>query len=369
MPIHELKYLHNTTVEQFDRKKTLFLMTVSPIEAHGPHFPLGADILQSEGFLDVLSKRFAKENPDWNVVLVPPVTVGADVLPMPGALVMPAETLQEYLYHFLKNFAWHGFENVYLMGFHGGIRHNVAIEDALEQIHKEFGVRYLYGLGRVGSSLFVTEKIKEMLMEHGGLTDDQASRDAHGGAMETAIGLHLFPEAMNGLHKGLPDVHMVDYAPLGREGADVLHRLSNFPPTATLGRILGVLNGYFGWRRIAEEELGYVGSPALGTKELGKKLTKLITDQMYQDLMAELERPATDNPRDGSAYNMGKAIGPGTLGSKLFGTYMGPRRMTPEREKHHLSIPEVAPAKSVADKKKQPATKSVRVKSPAKKKA
>lgn len=368
MAIHELKYLHNTTVEQMPRDKTLFLGTVSPMEAHGPHFPLGADMLQSEGFLKILAEKYQKDHPDWEIVMLPPICFGSDVLPHPGSLILPAELLEDLIYHYLKNFAWHKFENVYLMGFHGGIRHNVAIENAMEKIHKDFGVRYLYGLGRVGTALFISEKINELLITEGGLTEEQAARDQHGGAMETSLGLYLFPEAMNGLHKELPDRHMVHYTVGGEDGAKFIKKLVEFEPTKILGRILGVLNGFTGWQRIAAEELGYIGSPSLATKELGKKMAKLITDQMYDDLKSEMARPKSDDPRDGSAYNMGRSIGPGTLASKLIGTYRGPKRTSPIRDKHPMQIPELPKGKSVAEKKKAAPVKTVRLKTAAPKK-
>ena len=293
--------------------------------------------------------------------MMPPLWFGADVLAHPGTMVLPAEFLEQLVYYYLKNLAYHGFEHVYLMGYHGGIRHNVAIEDAIRRIHKDFGVRYNYGLGSVGARLFVTEEIHKMLVEEGGLSQEQANRDAHGGAMEASIGLHLFPHAMNGLHKNLPDVSMVDFTPTGEAG-EAFIRSTHGTPFEMVGRILGVLNGFMGWQRITNEELGYVGSPSMATKELGKKLTKLITDTMYDELKMEVARPKTDEPLDQSAYNMGRAIGPGTIGSRLVGTYRGPRRLTPVRDTHPLQLPEAVKTKSVAQTKKRPAEKTVRVK-------
>jgi len=38
-------------IEALDRKKTIFLMALSPIEVHGPHLPLGTDIFIAEELL------------------------------------------------------------------------------------------------------------------------------------------------------------------------------------------------------------------------------------------------------------------------------------------------------------------------------
>ena len=54
-------------------EKTVFTMAVSPIEVHGPHLPLGTDILIATAVRDRVQSRVSQKDPDVTFVNLPPL--------------------------------------------------------------------------------------------------------------------------------------------------------------------------------------------------------------------------------------------------------------------------------------------------------
>ena len=74
-------------IEALDRKKTIFLMALSPIEVHGPHLPLGTDIFIAEELLQRYTAALQEEFPDYTLVTLPSLYLGSDALPVQGCLL------------------------------------------------------------------------------------------------------------------------------------------------------------------------------------------------------------------------------------------------------------------------------------------
>jgi creatinine amidohydrolase len=93
------------------------LLPVGSIEQHGPHAPLGTDVLVADAIADVAADR-AKA---WKL---PPVHIG--VAPyhrrFPGTLHVPPDVLREYVFHLLECVDAWGVETVLIVNGHGGNR-------------------------------------------------------------------------------------------------------------------------------------------------------------------------------------------------------------------------------------------------------
>ena len=64
-------------LDRLDREKTIFLLSVSLLEEHGPHLPFGVDIFIAEYMVDLLIKAIAEKHPDYTIVRFPPLPVGS----------------------------------------------------------------------------------------------------------------------------------------------------------------------------------------------------------------------------------------------------------------------------------------------------
>src|SRR5437868_4218173 len=70
-------------VQGLDVGRTVALLPLGAIEAHGPHLPLETDVLIAEAMVEQTSKLLEKRG--WNAIIFPPVVFS----PCPFAQVFP----------------------------------------------------------------------------------------------------------------------------------------------------------------------------------------------------------------------------------------------------------------------------------------
>src|SRR5690242_20040614 len=83
MGIFRLAELSFTALGALDRLKTVVLFTVSPLEEHGPHLPVGVDLFTAESFNEELADHICKLHPEWTVLIGPSLPIGASAFDTP----------------------------------------------------------------------------------------------------------------------------------------------------------------------------------------------------------------------------------------------------------------------------------------------
>ncbi len=119
MTLRKLEELKFTELDSLDRTKTLFTITVSPLEEHGPHLPLGVDLFNGQYFADEISERFLKKYPDWNVIEIPSIAVGSFAFDAPGTLKVRPKIIRELLIDTLSSLAKYEFKYFMISNAHG----------------------------------------------------------------------------------------------------------------------------------------------------------------------------------------------------------------------------------------------------------
>src|SRR5213594_2751498 len=118
--ILRLAELSFTRLDALDRRRTVVIFAVSPLEEHGPHLPVGTDLFDAEFFSERLAERIIREMPGWTVLLGPPVPLGASAFDEPGTLRARARTVRNLAVDYGAALARHGFRYILLMNGHGG---------------------------------------------------------------------------------------------------------------------------------------------------------------------------------------------------------------------------------------------------------
>ena len=77
MTIHRLEELSTPQLDALDRTRTVVILTVSPLETHGPHLPLGVDAFTARHFSESIAERLVADRPGWSVVLAPTLHLGS----------------------------------------------------------------------------------------------------------------------------------------------------------------------------------------------------------------------------------------------------------------------------------------------------
>ena len=264
--VFRLAELSFTRLRALDRDRTAVMFSVSPLEEHGPHLPVGTDLFDAEFFIERLAERIIREMPGWTVLLGPPVPLGASAFDEPGTLLARARTVRNLAVDYGAALARHGFRYILLMNGHGGPRHIVALEEAAAAVSRRYAVRMLSLSGPILWKVLrggFTERLEANLGrpltagEREGLEGD-----AHAGLWETSLILRIRPELVSPEFARLPPMRFPLF--------DCLRH--NYP--LRLGN-----------------QLGYIGSPAPSSRELGEVASRVLTDAAW-----EIAQPIFDAP-------------------------------------------------------------------------
>jgi creatinine amidohydrolase len=295
MPVLEVAKLSYNKLKKIDRNRAVVLATLSPIEVHGPHLPLGQDLMEAEALGKATAIQAAKKRPDWNFLLLPPVPVAADALPKYGSLPFPAPLVTDVAYYLLHPFALMGFKRLAIASFHGGPRHFLALEEAADRLtDAEKGVAaismFSAAIGRMAEGKLFFDAVKND--RECTITLEEMREDHHAGFVETAIGLHLWPELVDAGWEELPSLvsrkvdanaNVNDTYLYGYEGRS--------SATEKIKRGLAVADNIV--RAIKHFQTNtYHGHPGKASARQGKKLFAAITKMSVELLDEFIERGA-----------------------------------------------------------------------------
>jgi creatinine amidohydrolase len=273
-------------LKELDRSSTVFFISVSPIEVHGPHLPTGTDVTVSlelqRRYIDELSRR----HPEMTMVTLPPLYVGSDALPVKGSLSVPAVALRTVLLAYAKGLAAQGFKYLFIADNHGGPRHQMAFEWASRKVWKKY--RFYMINPFLIEFRMMCHQDAAFLSETGlgpGTCGDDA--DAHAGTNETSLMLVADPEAVGNYKETPPSLPqkaklrlvsgMVGALGGSRVKRDMEH--------------LGATLGWVGDRNM----MPYMGDPSRANAEAGEAMLKArvnIALNLFEKALAG-ERPDT----------------------------------------------------------------------------
>jgi len=183
-------------LNELNRYKTVFLMSISPIEVHGNHLPLGTDVFISEAIIERYRCALQTEFPDLTLVKLPPLYLGADALPVKGSLSITSKYLRKIILNLVKGLASQGFRYMFLANNHGGPRHQLALEAASRYAWNKYQFYLIdsFGLEYRRMVLHHQDLLKKTGLQPGNCGDHF---DAHAGTNETSLMLACCPQKVN----------------------------------------------------------------------------------------------------------------------------------------------------------------------------
>jgi creatinine amidohydrolase len=255
MALVSLAELTAMEVRQLQRERTCLILTVSPIEEHGPHLPLNTDIIEADGMARRLCQRLDARHPGWTYLFYPPIPIGTGCFAYPGSADVRASAVRAVVEDIALSFAQHGFRRVILASHHGGPGHNVALDTAARTIERRSRMRALSLAGRVIVDLYFNGGLKAFYRKHDIPLYQQRELDldCHGGAFETSEMLSLRPDLVRNGWQTLPP-HIVPLHSFGY--ADVLQHPGH---------------------------QGYFGAPAHASAALGEAYLDFVIERLLPD--------------------------------------------------------------------------------------
>lgn len=251
--------------DSIDRSRAVVLVTCSPIEVHGPHLPMGADALESDGLVERMLRFLPERHRDRVFLKLPFIYAATDVVAQPGSLHFRPATTIAVLGDLGRTLAAQGFRDVLVSNFHGGPRHFLAIEKACAKVNRRHGLRMvsLFSLliRRLTSG---TSNLDDVLAAIPGVAREDLEGDTHGGIIETSQLLALHGDWVDPSYASLPRQTVDTWLAERGERRTQVGRGDPRRPLAMLRSYREAL-AFFG-------ERSYSGAPAGASAEIGERI-------------------------------------------------------------------------------------------------
>src|SRR5579872_758674 len=128
-----LEEMAQDQVASLDFNSTLVILPISPLEEHGPHLPVGTDLILASWLARQLGIAIEERWSGISVILCPCIPLGAMVVPGPGSVSTGQRAVHDLVFDFLRSLSRTGFRYCLLINAHGGIGQIVALEEAAER--------------------------------------------------------------------------------------------------------------------------------------------------------------------------------------------------------------------------------------------
>ncbi|MGH7300166.1 MAG: creatininase family protein, partial [Candidatus Rokuibacteriota bacterium] len=195
-------------LDALDRARTVVILTVSPLEAHGPHLPLGVDAFTARHFTESIAERLVAGRSGWTVVLAPTLHLGSFTFDTVGTVAIRQRVVRDAVVDYGSALARAGFRHVLVSNGHGGPGHLVALEEAAAIVSRRHRITMASFTGHLAWEFMrgrFLPRIEAALGRPLSAAEREAfSEDAHGGWWETSIMLVLRPDLVDDGYRRLP---------------------------------------------------------------------------------------------------------------------------------------------------------------------
>jgi len=235
-------------IDELDRDKTIFFLPISPMEEHGPHLPVGTDLLTAiDGSIEAI-KILTKQHPELNSVLLPAVPLGYCEFntDFPGSVSVSGRVVKDIVYSIASSLARHGFKYMIICTYHMSLAHLRGIYQGMKKAMRKFDMKICEPWG----PYFYNNEVEKREPKLGFDT----SKEVHAGFRETSLMKYQYPYLVDESYTKLQNVY----------------RDLNSP------RVLGKKFKQLGLKE------GYVGSPARADADYGRWFFNETVDTYVQ---------------------------------------------------------------------------------------
>jgi creatinine amidohydrolase len=253
LTVHRLEELSTPQLDALDRERTVAILTVSPLETHGPHLPVGVDAFTARHFAESIAERLVASRPGWTVVLAPTLYLGSFTFDTVGTVAIRQRIVRDAVVDYGAALGRAGFRHVLVSNGHGGPGHLVALEEAAAIVSRRHRITMASFTGHLAWEFLrgrFLPRIEAGLGRPLSEAERQAfSEDAHGGWWETSVMLLLRPDLVDGGYRELP--------------------AARYSLADRLRPNYAVRNG----------GPGYVGHPAMADPDFARVTTRVLMDE------------------------------------------------------------------------------------------
>lgn len=200
--------MSSPALDSLPRERTVIILTVSPLEEHGPHLPVGVDAFTARHFAETLAEQLVRNRPGWSVVLAPTLHLGSFTFDTVGTVRMRQRVVRDVVVDYGDSLARAGFRFILVANGHGGPGHLVALEEAAAIVSRRRRVIMASLSGHLAWEFLRGRYLGKIEAALGRALSSEERRafaeDAHGGWWETSIMLLLKPHLVSEAYRRLP---------------------------------------------------------------------------------------------------------------------------------------------------------------------
>jgi creatinine amidohydrolase len=208
LSVHRLEEMSTPALDALDRRRTVVVLTVSPLEQHGPHLPVGVDAFAARHFAETIAERLVARRPDWSVVLLPTLHLGSFTFDTVGTITVRQRVVRDAVVDYGASLARSGFRYILVANGHAGPGHLTALDEASAIVSRRHGVTMASFTGHLAWQFLRGRFVERIEAELGRpLTPPERTaftEDAHGGWWETSLMLLLRPDLVDASYRTLP---------------------------------------------------------------------------------------------------------------------------------------------------------------------
>ena len=188
-------------IENFDKDNAVVFIPISPLEEHGPHLPVGTDLLTSQDAAKETIKVLSKKNPKIQCLLFPLIPLGYTKLAacFPGTVPTKVNVIKTVVYDVCSSLAKYGFKFFVICSFHMDLGHLKGIYSGKSKVMR----RYDVNISEPWGPYFYNKEVEKREPK----LDFDAKKEIHGGFRETSLMKYQYPYLVDKSYKDLQNVY------------------------------------------------------------------------------------------------------------------------------------------------------------------
>ena len=181
LPPRDWTDIHWPDIAAREPARWIAVLPLAATEQHGPHLPVGTDVMIAEAYLARVRERLADTIP---VTFLPlqPVGISTEHIHYPGTLTLPTEIALKTWMALGESVARAGVRKLVMVTSHGG--NSAAMTLVAQDLRAQHGL------------LVVTMSWSRFGAPEGLFSAEELRHGVHGGAVETSIMLARYPKAV-----------------------------------------------------------------------------------------------------------------------------------------------------------------------------
>jgi creatinine amidohydrolase len=214
------------------------------MEEHGPHLPVGTDLLTAIDAAKDAIKKIQKIYQEITCVLLPALPLGFCKFntDFPGSISVSSRIVRDVIVSYGSGLSKHGFSMLIICSYHMALSHLKGIYAAINQLIKKYQMQ----VSEPWSPVFYSNTIEKQEPKLGFDT----KKEVHGGFRETSLMKYQYPYLVDPCYKELKSIYR----------------------NLTSPKIIGKTFKQLGLKE------GYVGSPSKADTDYGRWFYQLIVE-------------------------------------------------------------------------------------------